>query len=416
MNAHILTIGDEILIGQVTDTNSAWIAQRLNTDGIWVSQMRSIGDRHDEIVAAFALSLESADLLFITGGLGPTKDDITKKAIADFFGVEMVFHDETWARIQSFFQKLGKIPNESHRNQCLMPANALILTNQMGTAPAMWIEHNGKIIVSMPGVPYEMKHLMDVQVLPKLRERFKDTQKVVLHRTLRTAGAGETELADLIADLEDSLPEYLKIAYLPDLGQVRLRLTATGDDVDFLEKNIQKKSAEIEQRIQKYVFGYEDETLETALGKILVSQNKMLVIAESCTGGYIAHRLTSNAGASAYFKGGVVAYSNELKINQLGVLADTLDTFGAVSEQTVIEMARGALMRLRGDAAIAVSGIVGPDGGTPEKPVGTVWIAYGDAQQIRTLRLNLSKDRLRNIQYTATVALNLLRRFLMKTV
>ena len=416
MNAHILTIGDEILIGQVTDTNSAWIAQRLNTDGIWVSQMRSIGDRHDEIVAAFALSLESADLLFITGGLGPTKDDITKKAIADFFGVEMVFHDETWARIQSFFQKLGKIPNESHRNQCLMPANALILTNEMGTAPAMWIEHNGKIIVSMPGVPYEMKHLMDVQVLPKLRERFKDTQKVVLHRTLRTAGAGETELADLIADLEDSLPEYLKIAYLPDLGQVRLRLTATGDDVDFLEKNIQKKSAEIEQRIQKYVFGYEDETLETALGKILVSQDKMLVIAESCTGGYIAHRLTSNAGASAYFKGGVVAYSNELKINQLGVLADTVNTFGAVSEQTVIEMARGALLRLNGDAAIAVSGIVGPDGGTPEKPVGTVWIAYGDAQQIRTLRLNLSKDRLRNIQYTATVALNLLRRFLLQTV
>ncbi len=416
MNAHILTIGDEILIGQVTDTNSAWIAQRLNTDGIWVSQMRSIGDKHDEIVAAFALSLESADLLFITGGLGPTKDDITKKAIADFFGVEMVFHDETWARIQSFFQKLGKIPNESHRNQCLMPANALILTNEMGTAPAMWIEHNGKIIVSMPGVPYEMKYLMDVRVLPKLRERFKDTQKVVLHRTLRTAGAGETELADLIADLEDSLPEYLKIAYLPDLGQVRLRLTATGDDVDFLEKNIQKKSAEIEQRIQKYVFGYEGETLETALGKILVSQNKMLVIAESCTGGYIAHRLTSNAGASAYFKGGVVAYSNELKINQLGVLADTIDTFGAVSEQTVIEMARGALLRLNGDAAIAVSGIVGPDGGTPEKPVGTVWIAYGDAQQIRTLRLNLSKDRLRNIQYTATVALNLLRRFLLQTV
>lgn len=411
MKVHIITVGDEILIGQVVDTNAAWMAQQLNLIGARVIRKITVGDVHDEMVSAIRNAFESAEVVLMTGGLGPTKDDITKKAIADFFGVDMVFHQETYDRIVALFDARNISLKPSHRAQCYMPANAQLLFNKMGTAPGMWFEYNGKVLIAMPGVPYEMEYVMAHEAIPRLKAYFPG--ELIAHRTILTVGKGETDIASMIEPVENSLPSNVKLAYLPALGQVRLRLTGIGGDEQSLNKILDEKAAEIEAILADIVYGRDDQQLEAVIGRMLLANNLLLGTAESCTGGYIAHRLTSIPGASAYFKGSIISYANEIKVDNLGVHPTTLQEQGAVSEQTVKEMVEGALKALKADIAIAVSGIAGPDGGTPDKPVGTVWIAVGNHQQIKTRKIFTGRtDRLKNIQYAALMAMDILRRFL----
>ncbi len=410
MTAHIITIGDEILIGQIVDTNSAWMGQQLNMQGIQVGKIVTVSDTRKDITDAVDAAFSEADIILLTGGLGPTKDDITKKALADYFGVEMLFSESTYNRIQRLFQKFGKSMTESHHEQAYMPANADLLMNKMGTAPGMWFEHQGKVLVSMPGVPYEMKYLMEAEVLPKLKNQFPG--KPIAHRTILTVGEGESRIADQIDPFLEALPKNIKMAYLPGTGQVRLRMTGTGDDENELNTLLDQKVEELKPLISEFIFGFEKEKLEEVVGRMLIEKGKTLATAESCTGGFLAHKITSIPGSSAYFIGSVIAYSNEVKMNQLQVKSSTLKKHGAVSEETVKEMVQGALDLLKTDIAIAISGIAGPDGGTPEKPVGTIWIAIGDKNNTKTYQLNLWKDRMKNIEYTTTVALNMIRKFL----
>jgi nicotinamide-nucleotide amidase len=419
MTAYLLTVGDEILIGQITDTNSAWMAQQLNLQGIRIVGRTSVGDLPDEIVAAIGHALSKADLVLMTGGLGATKDDITKKAIADFYGVPLVWHQETYDRMDFFFKKLGRTVSDMNKNACVMPTNAVILNNDRGLAPAMWIETNAdstntqatKILVSMPGVPHEMMHLMSDRVLPRLRASF--PMSPIVHRTILTAGEGETVLAEKLTDFENQLPSHIKLAYLPALGTVRLRLTARGDSEAALIQEIDAEKTKLEAIVRYAVAGYDDDTMPKVIGKMLTERQLRMATAESCTGGYLSHLITAIAGSSRYFIGGMVAYDNDLKINNLYVMPDTLDANGAVSEQTVREMVKGAVEQFGADVAIATSGIAGPSGGTAEKPVGTVWVAAGDSETILTYKISIDRGRQKNIEYAASVALNLLRKFLL---
>lgn len=412
MNVQIITIGDEILIGQIVDTNSAWMAKELNNKGFSVKKIKSISDDEVAILNTLSEAREESDIILLTGGLGPTKDDITKKTLAKYFGVEMYFDESTYNRIQRLFERWGKKPIEAHRLQCYMPKNAQLLYNKMGTAPGMWFEDQGKIYVSMPGVPYEMKYLMENEVLPKFKEKFGGD--VIIHKTIKTAGEGESRIAKRIEEVESSLPPEIKLAYLPGKGQVRLRLSAKGKDEQRLKQLVEQKVQEICAIIPEFVYGFDEDTLEEVIGKILKEENKTLATAESCTGGYLAHMITRIPGASAYFQGSVVAYSNSIKKNILKVREETLQNHGAVSEETVKEMVAGAIQTLNTDIAIAISGIAGPGGGTEEKPVGTIWLAIGDKNNIQTRKLQLSKNRLRNIEFTGTQALNMIRKFLLK--
>ena len=409
MNIQIITIGDEILIGQIIDTNSAWIAQQLNLIGAAISKITSVSDTTAAIQGALTPGLKEADVILITGGLGPTKDDITKKALAALFNVDMVFDQPTYDRILGMFKKWGRTPTPAHKEQCYMPANAQLLPNKMGTAPGMWFEYEGKVVVSMPGVPYEMKYLMENEVIPKLLTRF--PAKPIVHRTIQTAGEGESRIAARIEGIEMSLPAHIKLAYLPSLGRVRLRFSGTGADKQKLEKEIDQYVKAVKREIPELIFGYEEDTLETVIGQLLKERGLTIATAESCTGGYLAHRITSISGSSAYFMGSVIAYDNAVKSQLLKVKNATLDTYGAVSEQTVKEMVSGTLALLNTDIAIAISGIAGPGGGTPDKPVGTIWLAIGHKDQTQTLLLHAGKDREKNIQYTANYALNLIRKF-----
>ena len=410
MNAVIVPVGDEILIGQIVDSNSAWIAQQLNLQGIQVRHAFSVGDTHQDIIKALDYAISQADIVLMTGGLGPTKDDITKKAIADFLGEDLYFHEETWERIIKFFKQFGREPRESHKVQCYMPHSATILRNNMGTAPGMWFEYKGKIIVSMPGVPTEMKYLMEYEVLPRLKAQFPGTP--IAHRTVLTAGTGETDLAEILKDFEENLPPYFKLAFLPAFAQVRLRLSASLEDETLLHQQLDEKASEMEQLVSQFAYGRDEQTLESVIGDLLKSKGQILATAESCTGGAIAKRIASIPGASAYYTGSCIAYSYEAKIKQLGVNPKTLETYGAVSQEVVSEMVQGCLSAFDANVAVAVSGIAGPDGGTPDKPVGTIWIAVGNKDKIVTHKLQLSRTRATNIDYTTNFALNMIRKFL----
>ena len=410
MDVQIITIGDEILIGQIIDTNSAWIGQLLNKHGFRISKITTVGDGEKEIFDAIESAMDQSDLVLLTGGLGPTKDDITKKVIADYFGVEMKFSEETWEKIQKFFKHIGRSTTPAHKQQCYMPANVNLLYNKMGTAPGMWFDKGGKVLISMPGVPYEMKYIMEHQVLPKIKDQFSTTP--IAHRTIRTAGMGESKIAERVQKIEERLPDFIKLAFLPSLGHVRLRLTGMHESESKLHQILDKKVKEIEVELSDIVYATEDITLEEVVNKKLIETGLTIATAESCTGGYVAHRLTSISGSSAYFKGSVIAYANEVKMQQLNVSTKTLEEHGAVSEATVKEMVDGCLKLLQTDLAIATSGIAGPTGGTPNKPVGTIWIAIGNKDKIKTLKLQLGKNRLKNIEYTSNMALNVLFKFL----
>jgi len=413
MKVHILTVGDEILIGQIVDTNSAWMAQQLNAIGAKVTGITSVEDTRESITTGLKQALQEVDAVLMTGGLGPTKDDITKKTIADFFGVNMYFDESSYNRLQRLFERFGIEPNESHRVQCYMPTNANLLINKMGTAPGMWFDHEDKVIISMPGVPYEMKYLMEYEVLPKLKARF--PMMPIQHRTIMTVGAGESMIAERIASVEEGLPAHIKLAFLPNLGQVRLRLSGRGGDEATLSQELDRWVKEIEELIPELIYGYDEHKLQAAVGDLLKERSLTLSTAESCTGGYLAHLITSISGSSAYFQGSVIAYANEVKTKQLGVSSSTLEEHGAVSEETVKEMVQGLLGLLETDIGIAISGIAGPTGGTADKPVGTIWLAVGNQEAIHTKKLQLTKDREKNIQYTAVVGLNMIRRFVIKS-
>ena len=405
MLAEIITIGDEILIGQIVDTNSAWIATKLNAAGIRVKQISSVSDDKEHILKALAEAEQRADIILITGGLGPTKDDITKKTMADYFGVGFRQDHEALENVKRIFAKYNRPLLEVNIKQADVPENCEVIHNNNGTAPGMWFNHNGKIFISMPGVPFEMQYMVQEQVVPKLEGMFHLPK--VIHKTILTAGEGESFLAQRIADIEDSLPPSIKLAYLPKLGSVRLRLSGY-DDKGGLQEEIDKYAGLIIERVKNVVVAEEDVPLEKAILDIMAAKGLTLSVAESCTGGYISHLFTQHPGSSQVFFGGAVSYSYELKESILGVKNETLWQFGAVSEETVTEMAEGALLNFKSDYSIAVTGIAGPGGGLPDKPVGTVWIAVARAGKTVKKKFTFGDKRIQNIERTAISALGML--------
>lgn len=403
----IMTIGDELLYGQVIDTNSAFMGQELGKLGLRVRQITSVSDRADEIVAALDLARQRADIVLMTGGLGPTKDDLTKHVLARYFGTELVMHEPTLHHVEGIFARYNRPMLEVNRQQALVPANCTVLHNALGTAPGMWFEDQGTIFVSMPGVPFEMKGLMKDEVLPRLQQHFQTPP--IEHVVVQTVGLGESYLAEKIADWESALPGNIKLAYLPSLGGVRLRLSGYADGQPDLRGRMEALLPALRERLGEVIFAVGEVPLEQAVGQLLLERGLTVGTAESCTGGYVAYRLTSVPGSSAYFRGSIVAYSNEVKVQQLGVQQSTLAQHGAVSEATVREMAEGLRQHLGVDVAVATSGIAGPDGGTPTKPVGTICIAYADKHQTVSRQFSFDRGRQLNVEYTATAVLNLLR-------
>ncbi|WP_214229317.1 competence/damage-inducible protein A [Pedobacter sp. B4-66] len=406
MLAEIITIGDEILIGQIVDTNSAWMAKELNLIGIKVKQITSVSDDGDHIIEALTLAEKRARIILITGGLGPTKDDITKITLARYFNMGLRRDEPTLAHITEIFTRFNKPMIESNMKQADVPDGCTVIKNENGTAPCMWFEHNGNIIVSMPGVPFEMMYLMQEQILPRLKSAFK--LPFIVHKTILTANIGESFLAAEIEDVENSLPEHIKLAYLPRLGQVRLRLSSTGTNETILRDEVEVYAQQIIARVKKNVVVEEDIALEKAILNIMDKRKLTLSTAESCTGGYIAHLITQHPGCSSVYVGGAVVYSYELKESVLGVSPETLNNYGAVSEQTVKEMAQGAIDHFKTDYAVAVSGIAGPDGGMPGKPVGTVWIAVASSKGVVAKVYNFGNKRAQNIERSAIAALTMI--------
>jgi len=408
MKAEIINIGDELLIGQVINTNAAWIGEKLSLSGIQVTRTSTIADKREQILESLKESSQRADLVIITGGLGPTKDDITKSTLCEFFNTSLVFHQATYDDIEKRFRIRGFKLSKINKEQAEIPEACTPIRNLNGTAPGMLFEQDGCVFVSIPGVPYELKPMVTGFIIPHMAEQFK--LPVIVHRTILTQGMGESSIAVLIEDWENELPDNIKIAYLPQPGIVRLRLTATGTDHKAVQDEIDRQANALIRIIPDLVFGNDKELLEEIVGKLLIQQGKTLATAESCTGGYIAHLITSVPGSSAYFNGSVVAYSNEVKENILKVRKETMVQHGAVSEETVSEMASGTRSLFKTDYAIAVTGIAGPDGGTNEKPVGTTWIAIATPEKVFAQRFQFGEHRGRNIRIAAVTALNMLRK------
>lgn len=412
VNASIITIGDELLIGQVIDTNSAWIGQELNKLGIWVKRRVAVGDVREDIWNALEEEGRHSQLIIMTGGLGPTADDITKPLLCNYFNGKPVINEDVLKHVTHLFENVFRRPlTEVNRKQAEVPDTCTVLPNRLGSAPGMWFEKNGRIFISLPGVPQEMKGIMTDVILSKLRDHFK--MAVISHRTLLTAGIGESMLADHIKEWEFSLPSYIKLAYLPNYGMVRLRLTATGTDRTLLENEMQQQFNKVKELASEWLVTDEDLTVPQVISKLLKEKGKRVGTAESCTGGYIAHLITKEPGASDKYNGSIVSYSNAVKHDILKVSSETIDTVGAVSEETVVQMAKTAIEVLKTDYAIATSGIMGPDGGTPTKPVGTVWIAVGSRQAISAQKFHFRFDRSRNIELASHTALNMLRKFIL---
>ena len=406
MFAEIITIGDELLIGQVVDTNSAWMGQELNKIGIEVLRIVPIRDREEEILEAIDNAMKRVNIVLVTGGLGPTKDDITKQTLCKYFNTELIFSEEVFENVKRVLA--GKIPmNKLNKGQAMVPKNCTVINNPVGSASVSWFERDGKVLVSMPGVPQEMTTVMAESVLPKLHERFQTD--VIMHQTFLVQHYPESVLAEKLEAWEVALPDCIKLAYLPKLGIIRMRLTGRGHDRKEVETLLNREKAKLETILGEDIFSEEDTPLEVIIGELLKKRKLTVSTAESCTGGSIAERLTSIAGSSEYFKGSIVAYSNEVKKDLLYVSSETLEKYGAVSEETVVEMVKGAMKALKTDCAVATSGIAGPGGGTPEKPVGTVWIAAGYKNEIRTYKQETNRGRPMNIERAGNNALLILR-------
>ncbi|SDM05447.1 nicotinamide-nucleotide amidase [Catalinimonas alkaloidigena] len=405
VRAEVLTIGDELLLGQVVDTNAPYLARQLSEAGFLVVQTTTVGDDAVAIRQALAAAEQRAEAILITGGLGPTRDDLTKAVLADYFESELAEHPDALHHLIALFAQRGKTLSALNRQQAILPVKAQYVVNPTGTAPGMWFERAGKVTIAMPGVPSEMKIMMQQECLPRLRAHFQPT--ALLHRVVRTIGVGESTLAPLLDTWETHLPPHIRLAYLPAPGRVKLRLSGHGPDSGQLMQEMDEALNALPPAVQPYVYSYEDLEIEEALGQELKTRGLTLATAESCTGGYIGHRLTSIAGSSAYVRGGVIAYDNEVKISQLGVSPDVLQAHGAVSEPVVRIMATEVCRRLGAHLGVACSGVAGPGGGTPEKPVGTVWIACAYGARVETRKLQLTTERLLNIELTAVYALQL---------
>lgn len=407
MQAEIITIGDELLIGQVVDTNSAWLGQMLNKSNIKVNRINSISDDANEIKDMLTSCMKRSELVIITGGLGPTKDDITKKTLKDFFGMSWRIDQDVINQLEMYFKDRGRQLMEINKIQAELPDGCITLFNEWGTAPGMWFEVDGRIVISLPGVPYEMKNIFEFKALPKIQERFQEPS--LYHKTIVTFNIPESILAKQIEDIEDQLPSNIKLAYLPGLNVVRLRLTGTMSDGLDIYKSVDSFSQRIVDRVGSGVIATQDLTLAEIISNILISNGKTLSVAESCTGGYISHLLTLIPGASKAFVGSVISYSNSVKHHQLGVESTLFETVGAVSEQVVSQMAIGVRERLQTDYSIAVSGVAGPAGGSDEKPVGTVVIGVSSAQETIVKTFHFHGERMNVIGRSANMAFVMLK-------
>ncbi len=412
MKAQIITIGDELLIGQTIDTNSAWIGAELSMAGFDIQRKTSIHDNRSDILKALSEATGKADVIIITGGLGPTSDDITRQTLCEFFGTKLVLNREVLEMIEKMMLR-RKIPmNENNRKQAEVPEACKVLKNRAGTAPGLWFEKDKSIFISMPGVPYEMKTIMADHVLPRLMKRFRS--QAIIHKNIMTYGLPEARLAEMLKEFEAALPENIRLAYLPSFGVIKLRLTGTGKDREILKKQVEEHVRNLSSIIPDLIFSEKEDTFESVLGLLLLERKETMCTAESCTGGNIAHLITTIPGSSYYFKGSVVAYSNAVKEKLLGVDGKIIEEEGAVSEPVVRAMAEGARRLLNTDYALATSGIAGPEGGTDEKPVGTLWIAAASANGTYSEQYTYGGDRITNIMRFSNAAMNLLRKQIIK--
>ena len=409
MKATVITIGDEILIGQIVDTNSAWIGQTFSELGVKLQEIISVGDEAPQIVDALNRAKVNSQIVLMTGGLGPTKDDITKKTLVEYFNTELELNEEVWEKMKLIFEKRGPKVLEMNRSQAMIPKACTMLPNTRGTAQGMWFDREGVVFISMPGVPHEMKYLMETQVIPRLKEKFSFPK--IVHATIMTAGAGESVVANMLSDFENALPENIKLAYLPNLGTVKLRLTGRGNSEE-IKIEVERQKEKLKALVGNHFYTEGEGKLESVIGKMLLDRNETVSCAESCTGGYISHLFTTIPGSSKYFDGSVVSYSYDMKEKILGVSKAMLNQQGAVSEECVSQMLSGLLKATGTTYGIAVSGIAGPDGATPDKPVGTVWIAVGSKEKMVARKFQFFQSRMENIRVFSNAALNMLRLFI----
>ncbi|MGQ1783786.1 MULTISPECIES: competence/damage-inducible protein A [unclassified Saccharicrinis] len=408
MKVEIVTIGDELLIGQVVDTNSAWMGKQLNEAGFEVTRINSISDKEEDILNILYETSQRADVVLITGGLGPTRDDITKTTLCTYFNTELVFDEQVFEDVKSFLKGRVANINEFNRQQALVPANCDVIRNPMGTAPIMWFDHEGTVFVSMPGVPSEMKHIVEKEIIPRLSSRFRTG--AIVHKTVIIHNIPEAVLAEMLEGFEDGIPSFIKLAYLPSPGRIRLRFTGRGINKKEIETGIDKLIEQLKPILGDAILGYEDVSTVEMVAAVFDKHKLTLSAAESCTGGNIAHQITLRPGSSGYFKGSVVAYHNEVKMGLLAVKEESLIALGAVSKDVVEQMAIGARYNLGTDYAVATSGIAGPDGGTDEKPVGTIWIAVAGPKRVLSEKFNFGKIRERNIVRATEMALVMLKK------
>nr|WP_319398392.1 competence/damage-inducible protein A [uncultured Carboxylicivirga sp.] len=413
MNLEIITIGNELLIGQVVDTNSAWMGQELNKEGFDITRITSVQDTDEAITSSLNEALSRVDIVLMTGGLGPTKDDITKQTLADYFDTKLIFNQEVFDNVCTLLKGRVKNINELNRGQAYVPEKCTVINNPVGTAPVMWFEKEGKVIVSMPGVPGEMKHAVANEIIPRLKDRFETLH--IIHKTVLVFNIPEAVLAEQLSNWEETIPDYISLAYLPSPGKIRLRLTAKSKNESKAQEDIQRLVEDLYKIVGDNIFAEEDKPVHELLGELLKQNGKTVSTAESCTGGYIGHLLTSIPGSSAYFRGGIIAYENDVKARLLGVSSDDLNQYGAVSQPVVEQMALGAKTALGTDYAIATSGIAGPDGGTEDKPVGTVWIAIAGDFGVISKKYQFGKMRDRNIHRSADTGMVMLFQHLNKS-
>ena len=412
ISCHIITIGDEILYGHILDTNSKWLSENISLLGLKISKKSTISDNYKEIITSVNDSIAKYNLTILTGGLGPTNDDVTKNCLNEYFGCKLVYDKKTLDHIKKIFKKRNLDFTLKNKQQALVPDKCQVLHNKYGTAPGMSFIKNKMVLISLPGVPFEMKSLFKDECINLIKSKFK--LPVIHHRIIKTVGIGESWLSDIISEWENNLDKSIKLAYLPSLGRVKLRLTGHGKDLKKVKSKIKKEEMSLIPLIKKYVFGYDSDELENVVGKQLIKENKDISVAESCTGGKVSSLLTSVPGSSKYFKGGMIAYSNEIKINSLEVPKVKIEKFGAVSREVVEEMAKKIRIKFKSSLGIASSGIAGPGGGTKDKPVGTVWIAIADKNNVMSKKLSLTDRRDVNITLSSISLLNIIRIFLEK--
>lgn len=411
MRVELVTIGNELLIGQTVDTNSAWMAQQLNLAGIMVSRITSVSDSREDIMGILRETEQRADIVIMTGGLGPTSDDVTKPVLCEFFDTRLVFSTETFEHIERLLAKRDCKINENNKRQAEIPESAILMKNDGGTAPGLWFEKNGKIFISLPGVPHEMKSLLHERVIPKLKEKFSFPH--IYYKTVLTQGSFEAHLAEMLKDFESEMPENISLAYLPSPGIIRLRFVMISENYNEMKNEMERQIKKLGKIIPEFIVGYDDESLEMIIGNLLKYRHQSLSVAESCTGGAIASLITSVPGSSVYFKGGIVAYSNEIKRDQLAIDSSLIDKYGAVSKPVVEHMANNTRLLFNTDYSVAVSGIAGPGGGTDEKPVGMTWIAVSCKTGTRSDIFRFSDNREINIRRASMAALNMLRKLIL---